>query len=180
MKLIEIIFKIFHKLYNIYIKVDIYAKLGYKPLNLKVHGKIYMMNKNVIFGDNVILYPNVTFWGNGKIVIGNNVKIGQNTMIYASEKGGVEIGDYTIIAGQNYIIDCNHGIKKECLIQNQDMVVKKICIGSDVWLGCDVSVVPGAIINEGCVIGAKSFVNSEILPYTVAVGNPAKIIKERC
>jgi chloramphenicol O-acetyltransferase type B len=52
-------------------------------------------------------------------------------------------------------------------------------IGNDVWFGTDVTVVSGAQIGDGCVIGANAVVRGRIPPYTIAVGNPAAVVKAR-
>ena len=90
---------------------------------LTIRGKIYLENCNVMVGRNVDIYPGVTFSGNGEIRIGDNCKIGQNTIIYANEKGGVFIGNNTIIAAQNYIIDSNHNIKKISSYLRKDSIL---------------------------------------------------------
>lgn len=54
-----------------------------------------------------------------------------------------------------------------------------IVIGNDVWLGSHVTIMSGVEISDGAVIGANSVVASNIPPYTVAVGNPAKVVKKR-
>ncbi|GAL30930.1 chloramphenicol acetyltransferase [Vibrio variabilis] len=56
---------------------------------------------------------------------------------------------------------------------------KDTTIGNDVWLGYDVTVMPGVSIGHGSIVGAKSVVSSDIPPYSVAVGNPAKVVKAR-
>ena len=52
-------------------------------------------------------------------------------------------------------------------------------IGNDVWIGQNAVILPGVHIGDGAVIGANSVVGSNIDPYTIAVGNPAKMIKKR-
>ncbi|HCZ9546563.1 TPA: CatB-related O-acetyltransferase [Vibrio alginolyticus] len=52
-------------------------------------------------------------------------------------------------------------------------------IGNDVWLGYDVTIMPGVNIGHGSIIGAKSVVSTDIPPYSIAVGNPAKVVKTR-
>lgn len=52
-----------------------------------------------------------------------------------------------------------------------------ITIGEDCWLGGNVIVLPGVTIGRGCTIGAGSVVTKDIPPFTVAVGNPARVIK---
>lgn len=60
---------------------------------------------------------------------------------------------------------------------NEDNVYKDIIVEEDVWMGINVTLLPGAHVGRGAIIGACSVVTKDILPYTVAVGNPAKMIK---
>lgn len=52
-------------------------------------------------------------------------------------------------------------------------------VGNDVWIGQNVTVLPGVHIGDGAIIGANSTVGSDIPPYSIAVGNPAKVIRKR-
>lgn len=52
-------------------------------------------------------------------------------------------------------------------------------VGNDVWIGENVTVMPGVKIGDGAIIGKNSTVASDIPPYTVAAGNPAKVVRER-
>ena len=52
-------------------------------------------------------------------------------------------------------------------------------IGNDVWIGQKATILPGVHIGDGAIIGANSVVGSDVEPYTVAVGNPAKPIRKR-
>jgi virginiamycin A acetyltransferase len=52
-------------------------------------------------------------------------------------------------------------------------------IGNDVWIGQNATILPGVKIGDGVIIGTKSVVGSNIEPYTIAAGNPAKIIRKR-
>ena len=52
-------------------------------------------------------------------------------------------------------------------------------LGNDVWVGQNVTFLPGVKIGDGVIIGANSVVASDIPPYSIAVGNPCKVIKKR-
>ncbi|KPB00561.1 CatB-related O-acetyltransferase [Ahrensia marina] len=52
-------------------------------------------------------------------------------------------------------------------------------IGNDVWIGMDCTIMPGVKIGDGAIIASKSVVTRDIAPYSIAGGNPAKIIKQR-
>ena len=137
------------------------------------------MNKNVKIGNHVQLYPNVCFFGEGEIIIGDEVKIGNNVIINATKESQVIIGDKTIIAGNTYIIDCNHNIDREIPIQKQGVTADVVEIGEDVWIGASCVIGKGAHIGKGCVIGANSFVNGIIPPFSIAAGSPARVLNER-
>lgn len=52
-------------------------------------------------------------------------------------------------------------------------------IGNDVWIGQNAVILPGVSIGDGAIIGANSVVGSNIAPYTIVAGNPAKVIRKR-
>ena len=52
-------------------------------------------------------------------------------------------------------------------------------IGNDVWIGQNAVILPGVHIGDGTIIGANAVVGSDIPPYTVSAGNPARIIRKR-
>jgi maltose O-acetyltransferase len=57
--------------------------------------------------------------------------------------------------------------------------VLPVIIEDDVWLGARVLLLPGARVGSGSVIGAGAVVSGEIPPMSVAVGNPARVVKRR-
>ena len=52
-------------------------------------------------------------------------------------------------------------------------------IGNDVWIGQNVVILPGVHVGDGAIIGANSVVGSDVAPYTIVVGNPAKVLRKR-
>ncbi len=52
-------------------------------------------------------------------------------------------------------------------------------IGNDVWIGNSVTIMPGVIIGDGAIIGTNALVTSDVAPYTIVGGNPAKLIRRR-
>ena len=52
-------------------------------------------------------------------------------------------------------------------------------IGNDVWIGQNVVILPGVHIGDGAIIGANSVVGSDVEPYTIVVGNPARLLRKR-
>jgi virginiamycin A acetyltransferase len=52
-------------------------------------------------------------------------------------------------------------------------------IGNDVWIGYNAVIMPGVKIADGAIIGAKSVVTSDVPPYAIVAGNPARLIRKR-
>lgn len=175
-KLILLLDKIFSFIARKYRNFIFYLKTNQRAYIVK---NITLINTNLKIGNNVTLYPNVMFFGDGLIQIGDNVDIGNGTIIYSSKLGGIRIGNNTSIAAHTYIIDHNHGIELGHLIREQNNLVAPICIGNDVWIAHNCTILKGTIIGDGAVIGAKSLVNSNVEPYSVVCGVPAKHIKYR-
>ena len=62
----------------------------------------------------------------------------------------------------------------------EDMPLKgNTVIGNDVWIGQNAVILPGVKIGDGAIIGANSIVGSDVEPYTIVVGNPAKMLRKR-
>ena len=171
--------RIFNKIKSTYRKSVFKRLIGCKHSDFMVVGKITVINRNIKLGRNVVIYPDVMFFGDGTIEIGDNVNIGNGTMIYASKQGGVYIGNNTLIAAQSYIIDADHGMKAGELVCKQANIVSPIFIGEDVWIAAGCKILKGSNIHDGAIIGAASLVKGEIPKNAIAVGIPAKVKKYR-
>ena len=71
------------------------------------------------------------------------------------------------------------GWKQEPPSKNDLPIKGDTVIGNDVWIGQNVTILPGVHIGDGAIIGANSVVGSDIEPYTISAGNPARFIKKR-
>jgi virginiamycin A acetyltransferase len=127
---------------------------------------------------------------NGKVQIGRYTSInGPNTDIYAL-KTHVKIGNFCSIARNVSIQEYNH-ILQRCSsyfimhhVFNEDFLNEieskgPIIIGNDVWIGTQSVVLTGVTIGDGAVIAANSVVNTDIPPYAIAAGTPAKVVGYR-
>jgi len=114
----------------------------------------------------------------GEIHIGRNTLIGDFCNLYG--QGGLKIGDNVQIAsGCRLVPKTNRFDDRDKLILEQGYDRKGICIEDDVWLGANCVVLDGVTIGQGAVIGAGAVVTQSIPPYCVAVGVPARVIKQR-
>lgn len=109
------------------------------------------------------------------ISIGNHVTITKRATIYCAEK--VEIGDETLIGSDVLITDENHGIDPGNTYRDNPLITKPVIIGTNVWIGDKVVILPGVDIGDHAIIGAGSVVTKSVPSYTVCVGNPAGVIK---
>jgi virginiamycin A acetyltransferase len=118
--------------------------------------------------------------GQGDITIGKNVYINSGTVIYSGN--GVDIADNVLIGPNCSLVPVNHHFQdKNTPIRLQGFAPSKggIRIEEDVWLGAGVVVLDGSNIGKGSIIGANSLVSGDILPFSIVVGNPCKIIGTR-
>ncbi len=134
-------------------------------------------------GDNCKIddFVKIKFTGGvGDIEIGNNVYLNSGCVLYSGN--GIKIGNHVLIGPNCSIVPTNHEyLDKNQLISQQRFAKSKggIIIEDDVWLGANVTVVDGAVIKKGAVIGANSLVMGVVEEYSVNVGSPAKCINYR-
>ncbi len=109
--------------------------------------------------------------------IGDRTRLGHHVTISCHQS--LFIGDEALIAGGCYISDNNHSIDPEGpRYLNQPLKGQKTIIEKGVWLGQNVCVLAGSHIGERSIIGAGSVVSGTIPAYSIAVGNPARIVKQ--
>ncbi len=120
----------------------------------------------------------IELFGDGRIVLGKNCKIGDNVHIVASDR--VEIGDDCLMASHIFISDTHHGSGDDHPLTPPDkrpLSSNSVSIGKCVWIGEGVCILPGAKIGDGCILGAHSVVKGEIPDFSMVAGAPARIIK---
>ena len=117
------------------------------------------------------------YFGGCNVSIGNNSGIGVDSHIY----GSVIIGDDVMMGPECDIHSGCHefGRTDVPMWQQGFKPDRPVTIGSDVWLGSRVTILPGVRIGNGVVVGANSVVPKDIPDYAVAVGNPAVVKKFR-
>ncbi|MHA2013514.1 MAG: acyltransferase [Candidatus Helarchaeota archaeon] len=142
----------------------------------------YPDSKGIFLEEEVEIHQGVittTGYGEKSIInIGKASRIGPYTCIYGH--GGIKIGKNVLIAGHNFISASQHIFQDiNSPIKNQGITAKGIVIEDDVWIGSNCVIMDGVKIRQGSVIGASSIVNKDIPSYSVAIGQPAKVIKKR-
>lgn len=121
----------------------------------------------------VVLHP----YG-GSIAIGSHVFLGPGAVIYGH--GGVTIGKDSLVSMHCRILSSNHTVPPlGTIIRSLPDRPLPTHIGCDVWLGAGVTVLGGVTIGDGCVVGAGAVVTKNLLPGSIAVGVPARVVGSR-
>lgn len=138
---------------------------------------------------------------NPNIVVGDFTYIADSefeshvTHFYPRSRDKLIIGKFCqIAAGVEFVMnDANHQMNSVSTFpfytlegwdmkppKAEDMPFKgNTVIGNDVWIGQNVTILPGTQIGDGAIIGASSVVSGKVDPYTIVAGNPAKPIRKR-
>jgi acetyltransferase-like isoleucine patch superfamily enzyme len=110
------------------------------------------------------------------VTIGDRCLIGKGTGIVGHE--AIEIGDDVFTGHNVYITDASHGYEDpDTPIGRQFGDPRPVRIGAGSWLGHGTIVLPGSCIGCHVVVGAGSVVTGELPDFSVAVGNPARVIR---
>ena len=137
--------------------IDTNFCLGARSISMKDGKKLV---PEIIIGDNCIFgqYNHIT--AVNRIVIGNNLLTGKFVLITDNSHGGFNADEMDIHPSRRPVVSKG-----------------EVFIGNNVWLGDKVSVLPGVHIGDGCIVGSNAVVTHDIPAYSIAVGNPARVVK---
>ena len=109
---------------------------------------------------------------------GKNITFGKRIFINAGckfqDQGGIVIGDDCLIGHNTVLATLNHDLDPD---KRADLHPAPIIIGRNVWIGANVTVLPGVTIGDNAVIAAASVVTRDVPANTVAVGSPARVVR---
>ena len=138
-------------------------------------------NKNIIVGDftyfaDTDFEKHVTHHYD---FIGDKLIIGKFCQIAAGVNFVMNGANHQMNAVTTFPFYIFEGWKQKVPPLNKMPLKGDTIIGNDVWIGQNVTILPGVHIGDGAIIGLNSVVGSDVAPYTIGAGNPAKIIRKR-
>lgn len=109
---------------------------------------------------------------------GRNIRIGRRVFINSGcrfqDQGGVTIGDDCLIGHNAVFATLNHDLDPA---RRADLRPAPITLGRNVWIGANVTVLPGVTIGDDAVVGAASVVTKDVPARAVVVGAPARVVR---
>jgi acetyltransferase-like isoleucine patch superfamily enzyme len=155
---------------NVFLDCGVY--LHACPDGIRIGDGSFIMHGSVL---HVFNFRNLPHAG---ITIGRKCFIGELNVIRG--QGGVTIGDYVYTGPLVQILAVNHVFDDPNVpIREQGITARGIVIEDDVWLASGVVVLDGVHIGRGSVVGAGAVVAEDLPPYSIAVGSPARVVRDR-
>ena len=142
-------------------------------------GFIAECSRNIFLGDDIYIGFNCKLFASNKskIVIGDKFTCNSNVMINSRGIGEIKIGKNVLIGPNSVIRSNNHNFKIfQKPINQQGMSEGKITIEDDVWIGSNVVILPNVIIGKGSIVAAGAVVTSNVEAFSIVGGVPAKVI----
>lgn len=126
-------------------------------------------------GNNVMVNPPFYCDYGTNIEVGENFFCNYNCVMLDCNK--IRIGDNCLFAPNVAVYAAGHPIHPACRNTGYEYA-KEITIGNNVWIGGNVVICPGVTIGDNVVVGAGSVVTKDVPSWTVAAGNPCRVIRE--
>jgi acetyltransferase-like isoleucine patch superfamily enzyme len=137
--------------------------------------------------------------GTGRIKVGRNLFLYRELYLETEEEGVIELGDDVVMSRGVHVVsfsrvsigkgamigeyvsirDANHRIDNELPIRDSGHQTAPITIGPNAWVGRGVTVLAGVTIGAGAIVGANAVVTRDLPPFSIAVGIPARVVKQR-
>jgi acetyltransferase-like isoleucine patch superfamily enzyme len=138
------------------------------------HARNVRLGRNVYVGHDTILKG----YHHGELLIGDETWIGQQCFLHSA--GGITIGSRVGIAPAVKVLTSFHAESGRTVpILFAPIETAPVVIEDDSDLGIGAIVLPGVTIGRGAQIGAGAVVSRDVPPYTVAMGVPARVVRER-
>jgi acetyltransferase-like isoleucine patch superfamily enzyme len=142
-----------------------FRKLAHAWLQIK--GRIVFGKRVGILGDFTVVNP-------ANVTIGDHCGINHGVFILGHER--IEIGSHVVLSARVMLIDTGLEVAGFANTEFPAHTSGPIRIEDGAWIGAGAIVLPGVTIGKKSVVGAGSIVTRDVPPYSVVVGNPARVI----
>jgi putative colanic acid biosynthesis acetyltransferase WcaF len=119
------------------------------------------------------VYGSAQIWYPPNLEMGAHSVIGRQANCYC--QGKIVLEDYVVVSQRAHLCAGTHDIDDE----NFQLITKPIVLRRHAWIAAEVFVGPGVTVGEGAVVGARGVVFKNLDPWTVYVGNPIRMVRER-
>jgi putative colanic acid biosynthesis acetyltransferase WcaF len=119
------------------------------------------------------VYGSAKIWSPAHLEMGEAAYIGPRVRVYAMAK--ISFGPYSVASQGAHLCAGSHDIENEGF----QLQARPIVVGARAWIAAEAFVGPGVTLGEGAVLGARGCAFSDLDPWTVYAGNPARAIKKR-
>ena len=135
-------------------------------------------NAGIRIGDNVFMGRNsILSCKNGDIVLGDRVNIGFNCEVFSGSR--VVVGAGTLLAAYTYFIGGDHVAELDEDVVRSGSTSHGIEVGENCWFGAGAKVLDNVKIGAHSIIGTGAVVTKDVPAYSIAVGLPARVIRDR-
>ena len=134
--------------------------------------------KTVQGGEGLHLDGKILLVHGENLTLGRNVHIGHDARLNCL--GGITIGDHTVISGHCTIYSYNHVFKHPTTLPVDTGIVRKpVHIGRYIWIGINVTIAPGTVIEDGAVIGMGTVVSGHVAANSIVVSPKPRVVGYR-
>ena len=119
------------------------------------------------------IYASVRVWAPWNLRLGDYVAVGPGAELYAVDT--ITVGSMVTISQRAYLCTASHDVTRLL----KPLTHRPIVVGDYAWVAAEAFVGPGVAIGEGAIVGARAVAVKDIPPWSIAVGNPARVVKKR-
>ena len=124
-------------------------------------------------GKGTHIYPGVRIWAPWNLDCGDAAGVASGAILY--NQGFITIGKRAVVSQGAHLCAGTHDHEQPGF----PLITMPITVGAEAWLGAECFVLPGVVIGEGAVVGARAVVVKDAPAWMVCVGHPAKPVKPR-
>lgn len=118
-------------------------------------------------------YPSADIWAPWNLEMGDHSCLSENVDCYSVNR--IRLGPHATVSQYSFLCTASH----DYTTPSMPLISSPIAIEKGAWVAADVFVGPGVTVGEGSVVGARSTVMRDVMPWVVVCGNPARVIRSR-